>query len=106
MIRPRILISIKNAGECGTSPAEVPLCPAEWFEIDLSQRFAGRGRSVMVKIDGIGGGSMTSIIQVVHMEARSRQTEMPTDEEAATLTISPEKVCFIIIKAREFDAKG
>jgi hypothetical protein len=30
---------------------------------------------------------------------------MPTDEDAVTLTISPEKVCFIIIKAREFDAK-
>jgi len=29
----------------------------------------------------------------------------PTDKDAATLTISPEKVCFIIIKAREFDAK-
>jgi hypothetical protein len=28
-----------------------------------------------------------------------------TDNDAATLTISPEKVCFIIIKAREFDAK-
>src|SRR5665811_1955203 len=30
---------------------------------------------------------------------------MPADEDAVTLTISPEKVCFIIIKAREFDAK-
>jgi hypothetical protein len=39
------------------------------------------------------------------MEARSNQTEIPADEDAATLTISPEKVCFIIIKAREFDAK-
>jgi len=29
----------------------------------------------------------------------------PADEDAVTLTISPEKVCFIIIKAREFDAK-
>lgn len=28
-----------------------------------------------------------------------------TDSNTATLTISPEKVCFIIIKAREFDAK-
>ena len=28
-----------------------------------------------------------------------------TDNDAATLTISPEKVCFIIMKAREFDAK-
>jgi Protein of unknown function (DUF3775) len=39
------------------------------------------------------------------MEGRSSQTEMPADEDAATLTISPEKVCFIIVKAREFDAK-
>ena len=39
------------------------------------------------------------------MEARSNQTEIPADEDAATLTISPEKVCFIIMKAREFDAK-
>ena len=30
---------------------------------------------------------------------------MPTDKDANGLTISPEKVCFIIIKAREFDAK-
>ena len=28
-----------------------------------------------------------------------------TDNDVAALTISPEKVCFIIIKAREFDAK-
>jgi hypothetical protein len=27
------------------------------------------------------------------------------DEDSSPLTISPEKVCFIIIKAREFDAK-
>lgn len=27
------------------------------------------------------------------------------DEDSAPLTISPEKVCFLIIKAREFDAK-
>ena len=32
-------------------------------------------------------------------------TATPADEDAVTLTISPEKVCFIIIKAREFDAK-
>jgi len=28
-----------------------------------------------------------------------------TDNDATTITISPEKVCFIIMKAREFDAK-
>jgi hypothetical protein len=33
-----------------------------------------------------------------------RAPETPDAEDAA-LTISPEKVCFIIIKAREFDAK-
>jgi hypothetical protein len=33
------------------------------------------------------------------------QAENPTDDDDGPLTISPEKVCFIIIKAREFDAK-
>ncbi len=31
--------------------------------------------------------------------------EVATDIDEGPLTISPEKVCFIIIKAREFDAK-
>ena len=31
--------------------------------------------------------------------------DAPAGADVATLTISPEKVCFIIIKAREFDAK-
>src|SRR6266536_2765051 len=39
------------------------------------------------------------------MKARSSKAETPSDEDAATLTISPEKVCFIIVRAREFDAK-
>jgi hypothetical protein len=39
------------------------------------------------------------------MQAGSKQTETPAGDDAATLTISPEKVCFIIVKAREFDAK-
>ena len=39
------------------------------------------------------------------MKERSDQTEMPEGENEPTLTISPEKVCFIIIKAKEFDAK-
>jgi hypothetical protein len=39
------------------------------------------------------------------METRSNQAEIPTDEDVTTLTILPEKVCFIIMKAREFDAK-
>ncbi|MGC2411003.1 MAG: DUF3775 domain-containing protein [Methyloceanibacter sp.] len=33
------------------------------------------------------------------------QTEAAAGENAETLTISSEKVCFIIVKAREFDAK-
>ncbi len=33
------------------------------------------------------------------------RTDMAAGENDATLTISPEKVCFIIIKAKEFDAK-
>jgi len=32
-------------------------------------------------------------------------TEMPGGTDEATLAISPEKVCFIIMKAREFDTK-
>lgn len=39
------------------------------------------------------------------MEAKSNQGETPAGEDEGPLTISPEKVCFIIIKAREFDAK-
>ena len=39
------------------------------------------------------------------MQARPTAPEAPTGDDAATLTISPEKACFIILKAREFDAK-
>jgi hypothetical protein len=39
------------------------------------------------------------------MNENSRQPEAVENEEESPLTISPEKVCFIIIKAREFDAK-
>lgn len=39
------------------------------------------------------------------MQQQSERTERTEDEEEPVLTISPEKVCFIIIKAREFDAK-
>jgi hypothetical protein len=38
------------------------------------------------------------------MPGQLKQPETTGDEESV-LTISPEKVCFIIIKAREFDAK-
>lgn len=37
--------------------------------------------------------------------AEVERTESAPDEPSPELTISPEKVCFIIIKAREFDAK-
>ena len=33
------------------------------------------------------------------------EAENPGGEDDDLLTISPEKVCFVIIKAREFDAK-
>src|SRR5271166_4639680 len=39
------------------------------------------------------------------MNEKSDQTEKPAEEEDVTLAISPEEVCFIIVKAREFDAK-
>jgi hypothetical protein len=39
------------------------------------------------------------------MEENSTQPGSPEVEQEQTLTISPEKVCFIIIKAKEYDAK-
>jgi hypothetical protein len=39
------------------------------------------------------------------MPTTSDQPQSPPDENGPTLTISPEKVCFVIIKAPEFDAK-
>jgi len=39
------------------------------------------------------------------MLKRSNESEIPAGENEPALTISPEKVCFIIIKAKEFDAK-
>ncbi len=39
------------------------------------------------------------------MQEQLKQTGTPDDEDESVLTISPEKVCFIIIKAKEFDAK-
>jgi hypothetical protein len=44
-------------------------------------------------------------IQVTTTRERSKQPETANDEEESPLTISPEKVCFIIMKAKEFDAK-
>jgi hypothetical protein len=43
--------------------------------------------------------------EVLIMQAKAAQTGSVADEPSPALTISPEKVCFIIIKAREFDAK-
>ena len=39
------------------------------------------------------------------MQAKSKEFEKSAVTDDAPLTISPEKVCFVIIKAREFDAK-
>lgn len=43
--------------------------------------------------------------QVITMQAQSQPTEASESEDESPLTISPEKVCFIIMKAKEFDAK-
>jgi len=39
------------------------------------------------------------------MNKESDETEQPGEDDEVTLTISPEQVCFIIVKAREFDVK-
>src|SRR3974377_1373178 len=39
------------------------------------------------------------------MQEQLDQTGKPPEEEEVSLSISREKVCFIIVKAREFDAK-
>ena len=39
------------------------------------------------------------------MAQAPKEAEYPVGEDEGPLTISPEKVCFIVIKAREFDAK-
>jgi hypothetical protein len=36
---------------------------------------------------------------------KTQKTEAPSADNDSPLTISPEKVCFVIIKAREFDVK-
>jgi hypothetical protein len=62
--------------------------------IEIDHRYRAMGRH-----------PVASATEVMHMQAKSRKTDVPEGEDAATLAISPEKVCFIIIKAREFDAK-
>jgi hypothetical protein len=39
------------------------------------------------------------------MRDKSDEPAVPASSDETTLTISPEKVCFVIVKAREFDAK-
>ncbi len=39
------------------------------------------------------------------MPEKLNPSEVPADADEGPLTISPEKVCFIIMKAREFDTK-
>ena len=39
------------------------------------------------------------------MSKESDDTEKPGEDDEVTLSISPEQVCFIIVKAREFDVK-
>ena len=39
------------------------------------------------------------------MQEGSKETEQSSSEDDSVLTISPEKVCFVIQKAREFDVK-
>ena len=39
------------------------------------------------------------------MKEQLQQTEETANEDESPLAISPEKVCFIIMKAKEFDAK-
>ena len=46
---------------------------------------------------------MLGTVQLGECTMQDESREAGTDE--AALTISPEKVCFIIVKAREFDAK-
>jgi len=39
------------------------------------------------------------------MDQKRDKTEKPVEDDEVTLAISPEKVCFLVVKAREFDAK-
>lgn len=39
------------------------------------------------------------------MPNKTTQADTPADDTDGPLSISPEKVCFVIVKAREFDAK-
>ena len=39
------------------------------------------------------------------MQEKFNNADAPKSEDGVVLSISPEKICFLIIKAREFDAK-
>jgi hypothetical protein len=41
----------------------------------------------------------------MHMKTRPVETDSAGTDETPTLAISPEKVCFVIVKVREYDAK-
>ena len=66
--------------------------------IDLSQRGGARNLRPIASETGTVG-------EVIIMQAQSQQPEATGTEGESPLTISPEKVCFIIMKAREFDVK-
>lgn len=42
---------------------------------------------------------------MILMNKEPDQTEKPAEDDEVTLSISPEKVCFIVVKARAFDVK-
>jgi hypothetical protein len=80
--------------------------------LDLSQQRVRRGAAIISNhgkrqnIAGFVAACERAIAyQVTDMSKTSSQTPQAADDDDAGLTISPEKVCFIIIKAREFDAK-
>jgi hypothetical protein len=93
------LISINFAGEIAIA---APRRRNGW-QIDLSQGLVRApahacGQQRPNRFANIGK-------EVLRMKPRSNQAAPPADPDESPLTISPEKVCFIIIKAREFDAK-
>jgi hypothetical protein len=49
--------------------------------------------------------NLETLTEADAMPRKSKAIEETSPEEQPALAISPEKVCFVIIKAREFDAK-
>jgi hypothetical protein len=60
-------------------------------------------------IKAIAAGSLliakVKVTRQVDSMLKSNKTQSSSDDRASLLTISPEKVFFVIVKAREFDAK-